>query len=304
MDSDSKGEAVENQNRKYHEISIRIPSQHEELLSNYLILNVEGGNGLVMEDLDEEQEIRFYTQSEDSAKREIGKIKSFLEDSAALNAADIDNRISIRTVNEIDWVEQYQKMFEPVEVGEVVVKSVWSSDDFPGKTVIRLEPKMAFGTGKHETTQLCIDAIQRTVKENDTILDLGTGSGILSILAAKIGASEAFGLDIDIAAVENARENIELNHVADVVSIDYGSMSKVSRGRMYDVIISNLIREGIIELMADFVQHLEPGGTMILSGILTDQIDEMDRFFGRFDVEKLELLTMNEWACYILERRS
>jgi ribosomal protein L11 methyltransferase len=291
-DEDEKG---------YTEISILVPKVIEDALADFLIENITGGNGLVLEDRKDDVLVRLYLPAERSTEREEKRIREFLVDSRTVEPSDIDNRLSLRHIREIDWATEYRKKFEPVEIGDIIIKSVWSDEEFPGKLVIRLEPKMAFGTGKHETTQLCIDAVSGTVKSGDSVLDLGTGSGILAILAAKLGASEVFGLDLDSGAVENARENMRLNNVDDRVVVAYGSMQSVKVGDFYDVVVSNLIRDGIYELFDDFVRVAKPGGTMILSGILTNQIDEMSRFFDRKGHCEFEITSKNEWACYTMK---
>ncbi len=296
----SKGNSSRGTRKRYVEISIRVPASFEEELSNFLIDKVEGGRSVVLEEVDDDIIFKFYAGSESVAMPEVAKVKSFLDDSGVVPAGEIDERIRIRNIKEIDWVEQYQKLFEPVEVDDVVVKSVWSADEFPGKTVIKLEPKMAFGTGKHETTRLCMSAVRQCVKSGDKMVDLGTGSGILSILAAKLGAIEILGLDIDIAAVENARENVVINGLEDVITIRYGSMQKVTNENYYDLVVSNLIRDGIIELFDRFEASAKPGGTIILSGVLTNQIDEMSDFFRRRGYSDFDITTLNEWVCYVM----
>jgi len=298
--TEAKGNASHSDWKGYVEISIQVPASFEEDISNFLIEKVEGGQSLVLEEIGDDIIIKLYAGSTCAAVPEVRKIKSFLDDSHAVPNDEIDSRIMIRTIEEIDWVEQYQKMFEPVEVGNIVVKSVWSTTEFPGKTVIKLEPKMAFGTGKHETTKLCISAIMNCVKPGDTMVDLGTGSGILAILAAKLGAVEVLGLDIDIAAVENARENAGINHLDDRITIRYGSMQKVKNKKYYDLMVSNLIRDGIIELFDNFERAVKTGGVMILSGILTDQIEEMNTFFERRGYKDFDITTLNEWVCYVI----
>jgi ribosomal protein L11 methyltransferase len=284
----------------YIEIGVTVPKSFEEELADYLIENITGGSGLVLEDQNDDVVIRFYIPADGTAEPEIERIGSFLAATGKVTAESIGSRITSKRINEIDWVTEYRKKFEPVEIGDVVVRSAWSNDKFPGKLVITIEPKMAFGTGRHETTQLCIEAVKRAVKDGDTVLDLGTGSGILAILAAKLGAVEILGLDINTAAVENARENAALNYVNDAIRIEFGSMHRVESQNHYDIVVSNLIRDGIFELFDDFVRATRPGGLMILSGILSNQIDEMNRFFERKGYSDFEITTKNEWVCYTM----
>ena len=299
-DSNSEATIDTTHGTGYIEIGVTVSRKLEEELADYLIESITGGSGLVLEDQDEDVVIRFYIPADGTAEREIERVGSFLVAKGEITAESIDSRITSKWVSEIDWVTEYRKKFEPVEVGDVVVRSAWSKDELPGKLVITIEPKMAFGTGRHETTQLCIEAVRHSVKDGDTVLDLGTGSGVLAILAAKLGAVEVLGLDINTAAIENARENVTLNDVDDAITIEFGSMQRAESRNHYDVVVSNLIRDGIFEFFDDFVRAARPGGLLILSGILTKQIDEMNRFFERKGYSDFEITTKNEWVCYTM----
>jgi ribosomal protein L11 methyltransferase len=297
-ESDPKPNVSTDPSKACVEVSVTAPKTIEEELADFLIDNVVGGSGLILEDRNADVLIRFYVPCDGDAQLEPGKISRFLAQSGAVEVQSIPGRITSKRIREIEWVREYQRSFEPVEVGDVVIKSIWSENDPVDRIVIALEPKMAFGTGKHETTQLCVYAVRNAVKGGEIVLDLGTGSGILAILAAKLGAANVLGLDLNSAAVENARENIKRNEVNGRVTIEYGSMQKVKKRDHYDIVISNLIRDGIFELFDDFVRAAKPGGIMILSGILTDQIEEMNRFFERRGYADFEITTKNEWACY------
>ncbi len=285
----------------YIEITVTVPKESEEPVCNFLIDHISGGNGLILEDVGEDISIRLYVDAEQDSDTEINKISRFISDSGLMSSGDSESRISSKRIKNLDWIEVYKNTFEPVTVGDVVVKAVWTPDEFPGKLVITIEPKMAFGTGKHETTQLCIAAVRANVTAGDRVLDLGTGSGILAILAARLGASEIYGLDIDPYFRENAIENAELNHVGEIITFERGSMEKVDRTDYYDVVISNLIKEGIVELFDSFVAACKPGGMLILSGIRTDQIDDMNAFFAEKGFVDCEITTLNEWACYVIK---
>ncbi len=284
----------------YIEITVTVPKESEEPVCNFLIDHIVGGNGLILEDVDDSISIRLYVGADHDPESEINRISRFLTDSALIPANGTESVISSKRIKNLDWIDVYKNAFDPVTVGDVVVKTVWTEEKFPGKHVITIEPKMAFGTGKHETTQLCIAAVRAEIQAGDKVLDLGTGSGILAILAAKLGASEIFGLDIDPYFKENAVENAQLNNVKNKIRFERGSMERVHHTDYYDVVVSNLITEGIIELFDSFVEACKPGGKMILSGIRTDQVDEMNTFFKDKDCTDFEITTLNEWACYVI----
>jgi len=291
------------QTEGYIELTLCVPKNSEEVVANFLIDHITGGNGLVLED-DEDDEndvrIRLYVKSHSTADSEIARIKKFLTNERIATSQSVDSIIRSKHVKEIDWVAEYQRKFESVTIDDVVIKSHWCEDDYPGKLVITLDPKMAFGTGRHETTKLCVGAIVQTVRQGDRILDLGTGSAILAILAAKLGASEILGLDIDPGSIENAMENIILNKVDDRVTIIHGSMDRVEESEYYDIVVSNLIKDGIIQLFDDFITAVKPGGLLILSGILTDQVDSMRDLFSGKGYADIDITTMGEWACFVI----
>jgi len=285
------------------EVTLCVPKDTEEVVANFLIDHITGGNGLVLEDDEDDEDnviIRLYVKSRLTADSEISRIKTFLTNEQIATAQSVDGIIKSKHIKEIDWVAEYQRKFESVEIDDVVIKSHWCEKDYPGKLVITLDPKMAFGTGRHETTKLCVRAIVKTVRQGNRILDLGTGSAILAILAAKLGASEILGLDIDPGSIENALENILLNKVADRVTVVHGSMDLVVESNYYDIVVSNLIKDGIIQLFDDYIKAVKPGGLLILSGILTDQVESMCDFFSGKGCPDADITTMGEWACFVI----
>jgi ribosomal protein L11 methyltransferase len=285
----------------YFEISIIVPAEHEEMFSDFIIEQI--AFGLVTEELDNAVKIICYIPLDNNPQIKIDKIKQHLSRLNIFPENTEDEKIGIKKIKDIDWIAQYQKEFKPVFLDDLVIKTPWDENDYPGKKIITIEPKMAFGTGKHETTQLCLEALRREVCPGMKVLDLGTGSGILSIYAAMLGAEELLGLDIDPEAIPNALENARINDVDQHFSARTGSMEQVRVRHYYDLVISNLIREGIIELFDRFVEVLKPGGTMILSGILDEQNEEMLDLFRRGISADIEIMRLNEWLCYILRTK-
>jgi ribosomal protein L11 methyltransferase len=282
------------------EVTVRIPASCEEVVCNFLIDHITGGNGLVIEEDGSELQIRLYIHSDQDASVSIDKLREFIRSSSFVSGDKLQSAITSRNVRQIDWVEAYRKSFEPTVIDDIVVRSVWNEQVYPEKLGIVIEPKMAFGTGKHETTQLCLMALREAVKKGDRVLDLGTGSGILAILAAKLGASEVLALDTDSDSIQNARENLVLNGVSSVADCRVGSMEQVDRIDYYDVVVSNLIKDGIIELFDRFASAVRDGGNLILSGILKTQVDDMSDFFDKMGYRKRRVTELGEWVCYII----
>jgi ribosomal protein L11 methyltransferase len=286
----------------YLQVSIIIPSSHEELLSNFIIEEV--ANGLVTEDLDDDTKIICYIPIDNGPYDKLDAIKRFIIDRKMLSINQLENKFKSKTIKDIDWIIQYQKEFKSAVIDDLVIKTPWDETSYSDKKVITIMPKMAFGTGKHETTQLCIQAVKSEVKPGMKILDLGTGSGILSIYAAMLGATEILGVDNDPDAIPNAIENAALNNISeDVYTARTGSMEQVTQVKYYDMVISNLIKEGILELFDRFVEVLKPGGTIILSGLLVDQKNEMTEYFENKISSDMDIIQLNEWLCYILRTK-
>ena len=180
--------------------------------------------------------------------------------------------------DDTDWIAKYRASLKPVQVGRIIINPGWdlSPSEIDGSIVIDLEPGLAFGTGQHETTRLAIDALQNLDLKNARVLDVGAGSGILALVAAKLGAS-AVGVDNDEKTVPVATENAIKNH-ANVEFIE-GTLENVLDRGPFDVIVANLFAELHDMLMPQYKQVLEPGGKLIMTGILagTEQADAGER---------------------------
>lgn len=170
------------------------------------------------------------------------------------------------------WKDKWKEYFKPSRISErIVVKPTWETyANAEGYAVIEIDPGMAFGTGTHETTSLCVKLLEEHIKEGSRVLDVGCGSGILSIAAALLGAEDVLGIDIDPTAVTVAKENIELNRVSSIARAQYGDLTK---GIDYqaDIIVANLMADLVMMLAEDAAQHLREGGRLIASGILLEK---------------------------------
>jgi ribosomal protein L11 methyltransferase len=207
-------------------------------------------------------------------------------------------RISYREVDEQNWAESWKAFFWPQKVGErIVVKPSWR--DYarsPGEIVLELDPGMAFGTGTHPTTALCVQLIERHLKPGDSFLDIGTGSGILLVAAAKLGAGRLCGGDRDEVAVRVAAENLRRNGI-DVhrVCLAQGALAAPFRGR-FEVVAANILTHVIIELLGDVARLLKPGGVFIGSGIIDPNRDLVAGKMREVGFEVLEIRQKEGWV--------
>lgn len=215
------------------------------------------------------------------------------------------SRVDLRRIEVEDWSEEWKKSFEPIFVtDQIVVLPDWDKSEFPGKSVIRIKPGPAFGTGDHATTQLCIRALRKLVRPGDRIIDVGCGSGILSIVSVKLGASYALGLDIDQDAIHNAEENLALNHVEDIVEVRQGMANASIPQASFGVAVANINRIEIVESYDKIGPLVRGGGALIFSGIAGGEEGYMTDFFARQKLREIEITRQNEWVCFAGKKQS
>lgn len=240
--------------------------------------------------------IHIYIDPEDN----IGEAVQFLRE--RLNAAEIAHTIDQSNVQEDDWLNNWRKFFKPMPVGEkLLINPSWFTDTDPkGRLVINIDPGLAFGTGKHETTRLCMEALERYVKGGERVLDVGCGSGILGIAAVLLGADSAFGVDIDETAVRTANENAQVNHVSDKMTAIAGDLvDKVTE--KYDIVVANIVADAIIALSASVTSFMTDDAVYIVSGIIDTRADDVKNVVkGHFEI--VEENTYHGWYCFVLKK--
>jgi len=203
-----------------------------------------------------------------------------------------------------DWTENWKQFFTPINIlDRFIILPSWEKNKRPDLIPIFIEPKMAFGTGHHATTTLCLEAIitlfdRNIIQPSQNFLDLGTGSGILGIACAKLGLS-GIGLDIDPVAIDNAQGNILANNTQDKFTPDLGSIDQINREKKFDLILANILAKPLINLAPQIVSHLQENGTLILSGILIEQEREVANTYKRQGLGDPQIKHKNEWSCLI-----
>ena len=216
------------------------------------------------------------------------------------SSLNIDAKISISGVCEEDWANAWKAYYKPIEIGEkIVIVPAWEKYDAPeGKLVVRMDPGMAFGTGSHETTRLVIGLLEKYVRNGQRVLDVGCGSGILAICAAKLGAKECRAYDIDPVAVKVARENVKDSGLEDTVSCDTSDLLRGvdASGGAYDVICANIVADIIIRMTPDIGKFMKIGSVILASGIISERANDVIECFEHHGLRIIERAEENGWC--------
>lgn len=221
---------------------------------------------------------------------------------------------SVRLVDEQDWANSWKQYFKPLRVTDkLTIKPTWEPyEASPGELILELDPGMAFGTGTHATTSLCLKTIERVVHPGDHVIDVGTGSGVLAIAAAKLGADHVLALDLDPVAVSSATENVRLNGLENLITIRHSDLLQALResegGNVgvkmpVQVVVANILAEIILLFIDDVAQVLEAGGHYIVSGIIQskEQIIEDALIHAGFEVADKQ--TDSEWVVFVARKK-
>ena len=222
-----------------------------------------------------------------------------------LNSENIEHEIKTAACKTEDWVNNWKQYFHAMPIGKkLLIRPLWEKEyDTDGRIVLNIEPGLAFGTGSHPTTKLCLETLEKYIDENSTVLDIGCGSGILSIAALLLGAKSAFGVDIDKLAVktaiENAKENGFGSPVFDAVN---GNLSDKVSGK-YNVIVANIVADIIMQFNEEVSEFLEDGGIYITGGIIDIRKDEVVRSFEQNGFEIIANYEEKGWNVFVCRRR-
>lgn len=255
--------------------------------------------------------ITFYIDADVDDKELIGKISEEIE--ALREYINVGTgSIEQSKTKEEDWVNNWKEFFKPFEVGNVYISPTWIDNEVPeGKISIKIDPGTSFGTGMHETTQLAIRQVSKYLKPDDWVVDIGCGSGILSILALKMGAGYVSAIDIDPIAVEASVENMEVNGMdIDKFQIQQGNILEDTSvcewlgSSCYDVVVANILADVLIPLYPHANDILRPGGLYIMSGIINDKADEVESVLYKYNMELVDLLHQGDWVSIVARKKS
>lgn len=240
--------------------------------------------------------IHIYISECDNAEESLAYL------SERLTASDIPFRLSSVNVNDSTWNENWKKYFKAFEIGnKLAVCPSWEQyNNKDNRVVLKLDPGAAFGTGTHATTSLCMEILENEVNSDTTILDIGTGSGILAIASLLLGAKKAIGVDIDAQSVKTAKENAERNGVSSKTTFVVGDLADEIDGK-YDIVCANIVADVVIRLFSSVKQFIKEDGIFIISGIIDLRAKEVEEEAKKHGFKIISSQTREEWHAYILK---
>ncbi len=289
--------------RGWNLISLRIPKEYFDMVSHFLM--EQGASGV--EEIEENKNVnllRAYFPDKVRIDGVIRALEKYLKSLKGIFPQFPSIEIKIQFLNEQDWSEGWKKYFKPVRVGsKLIILPPWVKiRPKKGEIPVLITPGMGFGTGTHSTTRLCIKALMKRLKERGgSVLDVGTGSGILSIVAARLGAGEVWGIDIDEEALKLARKNVEQNHLSGVIHLRKGGIGRIRKE--FDLIVANIDLKTLWRLRDPMETRLKPEGILILSGILQEDEQKVcNHYLKSRSLNYLETSKDEEWVCLTFQK--
>lgn len=305
--------------RRWAEVSITAPNYFVEQLADFLTELTSSGVSIENRTVDtfsvdniEEtpcKTVTAYLPDDQTLPAFLSEIKAYLR--AEANSGISDTEPLVKFIDEEDWANNWKAYFKPSRIGRrLVIKPTWepyaTKDD---EIVLEIDPGMAFGTGTHPTTRLCLEALERMYDRRAPyggvtatprqVLDVGTGSGILAVAAARLGALRVVAVDIDPQAVEVARATSVLNATEGTVEVSATPLAAIAGS--FQVIVANILAEELVRLAPDLVARLDPDGFLVLSGILAEREGFVMEGFAPFPLRHMETIRDEEWVCIVYQ---
>ena len=301
------------------EIACDVPEDITDIVAEYLAEL--SGTGVCVENLNVDafspgeiihspvMTVRAYFRDSDDIDTLEAEIRIFLNNLANRHPGFVFSKPTISTVRSEDWSNSWKANFKSLRVGRrlLIVPSWEEANPCPDDIVLHLDPGMAFGTGGHETTRLCLELLERIMDETPTlispsVLDLGAGSGVLSMAAVQLGAGRVLALDIDPQALEVARENLATNGLSDQVELSATPLESLTAS--FDVILANILAEELVRLAPYLTEHLASGGRLVLSGILAEKESLVRNGFAPYPLNYLETRHEGEWVALLYRKET
>ena len=298
---------------QWTELSVVVSQAGAELVSNKLIEY--GSQGTVFEDVPETSGlckiIAYYPESGD-IENIRQQLQHYLDELQQLGERIEASEIHTAVITDPDWNSSWKEFFKPNRIGErIVIKPSWEIFDAqPSDIIIELDPGMAFGTGLHASTRLAIALLEQYLRADSSVLDVGVGSGILTLVAARLGADYVLGVDVDAEAVEIARENVRKNSqfctdnpaLGRCIELEVGSIDTLDISRQFDCILMNIRPNIIVPLLPYAATYLQTGGALIVSGILEEEGPDLLHEIRAFNFISHQQFTEDGWVAYVLSQ--
>ena len=318
MKNDMPTSKTQSSKEQWVEISIEIDQNLHDALADFLIELGSNGviadgeiidppSGKVKADREDCKLISTYLKQDNQLQQKIHALDLYLKSLTKLHSLQDTPKQELKTIREEDWNKNWQRFFTTIRIGKhIIVKPPWElflpeEEDI----IVEINPGMAFGTGTHATTRMCLEAIENLILNSSkpirSMLDVGIGSGILSIAAAKLGVKKIVGIDIDPIALNYAKQNIAKNHVTDSVYIKEVSLKKLDK--KFDLVVANILTEILIKLRVDLYSHLNKNGILILSGILSENKSKVSKNFTSRKVSLVDSHNDTDWTCLIFQKQ-
>ncbi len=303
-----------------HWLELTVQTHPEAVESVSELLNRYTSGGVAIEEpielVDEGQEYRVLTGQpvtvhaylpidgkEEAARQQVAEGLWHLSSLGPQYFGDLQTRI----VHEEDWANAWKDYYHVTHIGQrLVIRPSWR-EYLPknNEVVLELDPGMAFGTGLHPTTRMCLEQIEQRMRPNMHVLDVGTGSGILALAAAKLGAANVYCIDNSSVAVESAVANAEMNHMSDRVSVVLGVLDETEASRLsgkYDLVLANIIARVIGSIASNLAQVLAPDGILITSGIVEDRRHEAEKPLLATGLKLMDQVMIDDWVTLIMQK--
>lgn len=309
---------------KWFEFSIHTINEAVEPIGN--ILHEAGASGIVIEDSAELEKkrdsvygeiydlnqadyptegviVKAYLSNNDKIDDLTDRIKIKINNLVNFGINLGKNKVTVTEVNDEDWANAWKKYYHPVKVSDkITIVPTWEQyERDEDEIIIELDPGMAFGTGTHPTTKMCLQALEKVVSKHNTVIDVGTGSGVLSIAAAKLGAKQIKAFDLDDVAVSAATQNVMLNNVDEVVTVAENNLLKGVKEQA-DIVVANILAHIIIKLIPDAAQVVKKDGYFISSGIIKEKSQDIQKVLEENSFQIIDEYNDGDWVAIIAQK--
>lgn len=308
-------------------VEVQIHTTHEAMEPLTNILNEFGANGVVIKDsanlkkkrvplfgeiyeLDKQNfpndgvYVKAYFINNEQFTNKLKKIKQKITELKAFGIDIGENNLSTELIAEEDWETSWKKYYEPTEItDQITIVPDWETYEATKKDeiIVKMDPGMAFGTGTHPTTKLSVNALEKYLNKNDDVIDVGCGSGILSIISARLGANHVYAYDLDEVAVTSTNANSSLNNLTDKITVEKNNLLK-GIDRKANIIIANILTHILIELLKDVHENLAENGRLILSGIIEKKENEILHWLEKDHFKVIDRMKEEEWITLVVEK--